>query len=609
MLAPRDRRLLLDALRPPSGYHLDRAIATTFSLDLLALLTAPLAFTFLDWEDDEGRPTADPIALLEAIRRHADRITIFCQAGHIAVPKPGQLLFGYLENSVVEVAAPRAGGVFHPKLWLLRYCAESGPVRYRLLCLSRNLTFDRSWDTALVLDGELTDRTNAFAANHPLADLIGALPDLAQRQISKELVRQVRDIEKEVRLVRFELPEDVEDVRFHALGIEGHSRMPFPRDNRRMLVMSPFLSEGFLKRLAENHPQSILISRPDSLQLISPATLAQFAEAHVLSESANPDDEDPAEGVHKELESLSGLHAKLYVEDDGWRGRVWTGSANATDAAFRANVELLVELEGPKSRLGIDAILGTADGIASGLLDLLQPFSRIEAEPKPAPLSDILDAVRAELSRVPLEAEVREEAGQSFTLVLSPGAPLPAWPDDMTVVCRPITLRSEHAQGLTAGSGAPVCFSPISFDALTSFVSFELTLRRSGEEVSISFAVNVPLSGTPADRRERLLRSLLKSREQVLRLLLLLLEESELSVADLIGASEANGKEWARPRGDLLPLLEPLLRVLARDPRRLDEVARLIADLRTTPEGQALLPEGLEAIWDPIWCARQEIPA
>ena len=45
MLEPRVRRQLMEALRPPSGYELDRAVGTTYSLDLLALLTTPLAFT------------------------------------------------------------------------------------------------------------------------------------------------------------------------------------------------------------------------------------------------------------------------------------------------------------------------------------------------------------------------------------------------------------------------------------------------------------------------------------------------------------------------------------------------------------------------------------
>ncbi len=87
MLEPQDRRLFLESLRPPEGYALDRAIGTTYSLDLLALLTAPLAFTIFDWEDNEGRPRADPLALLEAVRRHADRTAVFCQAGEIKVPR------------------------------------------------------------------------------------------------------------------------------------------------------------------------------------------------------------------------------------------------------------------------------------------------------------------------------------------------------------------------------------------------------------------------------------------------------------------------------------------------------------------------------------------
>lgn len=608
MLAPRDRRLLLDALRPPPGYRLDRAIGTTFSLDLLALLTAPLAFTFLDWEDEDGRPTADPVALLEAIRRHADRITIFCEAGRIAVPKPGQLLYGYLEGSVVEVKAPRPGAVFHPKVWLLRYHAESGPIQIRLLCLSRNLTFDRSWDTALALDGELTERTNAFAANRPLADLIAALPDLALRPLSPDVSKEVRAMAGEVRRVRFKPPEDVDDIKFHALGIEGHTRLPFPRDGRRMLVVSPFLSDGFLKRLAEDHPGSILVSRPDSLQALAPTALGLFEEVHVLSPDADPEEEDPTEAAPRAPDLLTGLHAKLYVADDGWTGRIWTGSANATDAAFRSNVELLVELVGSKSRLGVDAFLGDADGIASGLRDLLQPFHRIEgAEPAASPLADALEEIRAALSRVPWRADVQQGEGESFALVLTPEASLPTWPEDVNVLSRPITLRSEHGLALKAGSDAPISFSPVSFEALTSFFAFDLTLRRAGAEASLSFTVNAPLHGAPADRRERLLRALLRSRDQVLRLLLLLLAEGEISVADVVSArsDDANGKQRRPQRGELLALLEPLLGAVARDPRRLDDAARLIDDLRRTPEGAALLPEDLAAIWEPIWRARQ----
>lgn len=55
---------------------------------------------------------------------------------------------------------------------------------------------------------------------------------------------------------------------------------------------------------------------------------------------------------------------------------------------------------------------------------------------------------------------------------------------------------------------------------------------------------------------------------------------------------------------DNATLLEALLRSLSSDPARIDQVARLIADLRKTPEGTDLLPEGLDEIWEPVWAAR-----
>ena len=66
MLDPYDRRHLLEILRPPDGYTLDFAIGTTFSLDLLALMTAPLGFTLFEAESDSG--SRDSLALIESIR-------------------------------------------------------------------------------------------------------------------------------------------------------------------------------------------------------------------------------------------------------------------------------------------------------------------------------------------------------------------------------------------------------------------------------------------------------------------------------------------------------------------------------------------------------------
>ena len=55
---------------------------------------------------------------------------------------------------------------------------------------------------------------------------------------------------------------------------------------------------------------------------------------------------------YAEPETLTGLHAKLYITDAGWKSSLWTGSANATSAAFSRNVEFLVELVGKNCHFG-----------------------------------------------------------------------------------------------------------------------------------------------------------------------------------------------------------------------------------------------------------------
>ena len=60
MLEPEGRQPLLDALKPPPGFVLDRAVGTSYSLDLLALLTAPLAFARSRRRRDQALRTSVP---------------------------------------------------------------------------------------------------------------------------------------------------------------------------------------------------------------------------------------------------------------------------------------------------------------------------------------------------------------------------------------------------------------------------------------------------------------------------------------------------------------------------------------------------------------------
>ena len=224
MLEPKDRVLLLEALRPPVGFRFDEGIGTTYTLDLVALLTAPLAFTWFEQKDDvDAGGTIDSLEVIESLRRHADRLTLFCHAGRIAVPQAHYPQLAFLEESIVG-CLPSSGGAFHPKVWVLRFPAEEGDeIRYRMLCLSRNLSFSRAWDTMLVMDGTL--EKGAVRQSRPLAEFLRALPrQAAVKPLSEQVDQRIERLAGEVERVRFEAPQNVEDFTFHPIGIDAEAK-------------------------------------------------------------------------------------------------------------------------------------------------------------------------------------------------------------------------------------------------------------------------------------------------------------------------------------------------------------------------------------------------
>jgi hypothetical protein len=612
VLEAQERKLLLDSLRPPDGYDLDCAVGTTFTLDLLALLTAPLGFTLFDLSGAPDGDLADnePLVLLKAIRTYADRIALFCQAGRIAPPARRHPLFASLEGSVVEVNAPKEHGVFHPKVWVLRFSAPEQVVRYRVLCLTRNLTFDRCWDTVLALDGELQDRQRAIAVNHPLGDFVEALPGLAVRKPVSQRVTQIASrIADEVRRVAFELPEPFDVVDFWPMGLRNARTLPFDERVERMLVMSPFLSPEALARLTEEGRNHVLISRLDSLQALSKTQLRPFRRVFVMSPSASVET-DVTDVARDPAIPSTGLHAKLFVADQGWDASVWTGSANATNAAFNHNVELVVQLIGPKSKCGVDAVLSRSNGNTS-LRDLIEPYQPNEVPVLPDPvvtkLEDMLEAARRALGRARWITEVsRRPEGGVYQMRLSTTDALTLL-DGTTVRCWPITVEEGLGRQLTIENGTAGClFDALSLEALSAFVVFDVTVRHEREVASCRFVLNSSLSGEPAGRQDALLRNMLRDRRQVIRFLLLLLSDVDVDLLEPpIDSGRPSEGTWTGTIPFSEALLEPLIRALEREPERLDQIDSLIRDLEASDDADRLLPAGLRQIWPPIWEARQ----
>ncbi len=612
MLRPDDRAHLLELLRPPAGCRFDRAVGTTFSLDLLSALTVPLSFALFDWEDVDGRPSSDPLAMLEALRRHGDRFDIFCQAGQISFPRRYPPLVTFLENTVHEVHAPDEQGVFHPKVWALRFLSHTGEVLYRVLCLSRNLTFDRSWDTVVALDGILTDRSRAIAANHPLGDLFEALPGLAMRKLPLDRKKAIQRLAWELRRTRFEWPEgfNENDCRFWVHGLDGREMDPFGEMHGKRLIVSPFLSESVVKRFLNGNGELHLVSRPEDLRNLSQETLKACSSIHFLAHEANAEADEEDATVNRSPE-LEGLHAKLFLIDRGWNTSVYTGSFNATEHALRHNVEFMVELVGKRSQFGVKKFLEVLKG-ETGFADLLLRYDpELASEPEdPAirRLDELLQVTKIGIAKGKPKLEVvNSKNANQFDLRLSWKRP-PRWTEKQVEVRTwPIT----QAQGRSQALAESVNFTRISYDGLTPFFAFSIQVEVEGQKSESVFVMNLPVEGMPEDRADRVLASLVSGKE--LRFLLFLLasgDDESFSTGDLakILGDESNA---AGLGSTAIPgLLEVMVRALYRNPAQLERVASLLESLKkaeTEKNESILLGAEFQRIWEPVWEVLREI--
>ncbi|MGC4000506.1 MAG: phospholipase D family protein [Anaeromyxobacter sp.] len=613
MLEPRARTVYLDALKPPPGYRLDRAIGTTYSVDLHSLLAIPLAFAQLDWAERAEELVEDRVRLLRALRTEAARVTLFCQAGRIAVPRSGHPLFAYLEPMLRECAVRGRRGEFHPKTWVLRFTdGEGQAVRYRFLCLSRNLTSDTSWDTALALEGELVGRANAFGRNHPLGAFIEALPGLALGDVSLALRQELLRIAYELRRVRFEPPAPFRDgIVFAPLGIDGHRSLDLgAEDAQRLLVVSPFATSSFLERAARAR-ENVLVSRQETLDELPPQTLGRFQRVYVIDEEPfRAPDQGQADGRAARAEERSGLHAKLFVVDGSGGASVWTGSANASDAAFERNVEFMVGLSGRKGEVGTQALVGEGEEtLRTVLLEYARPDAPRAPDPQATRNEELVEEVRRTLAQAGLRLAVEVDGSGLHALRLDAPGEL-ALPDEVQVRVWPATLQEGRAERLLRGNGVPAAlvFRPLSPAQLTAFACFEVCAGAGEQARAARFTLLLPLAGGPADRLQDLLATVLEDGAHLVRLLMLLLTDQELdpagaadalrlgSLRDLVDGSEATSGAF--------PLLEELLRTAARNPARLGAVHSLVQDLRRTERGRALLPPEFDGVWDAIWAAR-----
>lgn len=610
MLEPDTSVLLTDALRPPPGHEVDVAVTTTYSLNLTAMLIAPMTFAFATMDEATAVDDRDPAQLLDAVQRFMGRTTVFCQAAGIHVPTSHSRIHTFLEGSLHEVEPPAQNALFHPKLWAIRYRRpHDGALFHRVVVGSRNLTLDSAWDTALVLD-ESPDGTIPAA---PAGTALEAVTDMVLDPLPEERRNAILDLARTLRDVRLEAPEPFTGGHLLPLGLDDTpAPSPFPDRARKVFAISPFLSTETLDEIRSGSPEATLLTRAAAADLLGGRALRAWdvnvldsavdggADDAPVVEDATGADPAPAPSA---LLDLTGLHAKtIVVDSDDGQSEVITGSANLTRQAWSRNVEFDAVLVGPTRLCGVDAVLGES-GKGMGLRMLMEPYT-----PAPEAIEDpsldtgyLLEEFHRDLARsVPRpRMDITRTGDDAVTARLT--LVLPEDPPGETTVW-PLT-----APGLRR-SLADVTAWTLALDEITPFLAVETTSGDGPARATRRCLLKVPLIGDVIDREQRALATMLNSRDRVLRYLALLLGLDEPSVAHaqdepaesltsaIDGLSAADHRRPAPP----IVLFEPLVRAAGNDIDRILSVRQQVEAVFELPQAEELIPPEFQQLWDTV---------
>jgi hypothetical protein len=575
-------------LIPPEGLALQYAIATTYSVDLDTLLSIPVALYYA--QTLEGELQAKDLQLIRAIEQTAKRLTVYHQKGQVKVPRAARSIYAYFEDSLVPIDPGDAFVAFHPKTWVLRYENAEAPekVTFRFLVLSRNLTFDRSWDVACFLDGQ--PATHRQAHNEPL---VAFLTWLHQHDASRVPPGFLEELSR----ADFAVPDDFEDFAFHPFGIPGWKGNPVrTRQAPRLLCLSPFLDREALSELRQNVDEApVLLSRRVELECLPPAVLETF-DCFCLSDDVVDGERrtttDDGQGEPREQD----LHAKVFLFDDGDHTTWFLGSANATTAAFERNVEFLLELDGrkPTTRLAKVRKELLDDSQGNNLFVPFEPDHAGKQDEHEQQLRRELRCLEYALVRAEKAAAVAiSPNGQTYDLRVSIDLRQASPGNRFKVYVRPLVNGIQELL-LRLGELNQLDFLSISETSLTRFLHFAIT---DGAETHRDFLLRIDIEGLPQSRLASVFKSIINSRDKFFAYLRLLLSD-EVTKDDIFAEPpDKNGSKTDNAAWDLdMPIFEQLLVTASRHPTRLSDLDRVITTLREAG-GDSVIPQDFLTLW------------
>jgi len=560
-----DRVDYRELLSPPPRYKVSYAVGTTYSLDL-ETLTAMCAIVGLDVEPDTT--IAESLMhMLEAIRRASGKMMIFCQRGQIRTPDKPNKLLPLLENCVSEISLPNKKS-FHPKTWFIKYSADGLPDKYRLIVMSRNLTFDRSWDVALRLDSADKGETIIEQGKNTGKAICGFLQWLNKNANAHNVHL------KNKRKLLSSLADEIANVRWRHLGKEFDSfdfipygtgipatGNPLTDSFHKLFVISPFLSTSIIEGFAEKrlvNPDCTLITRKSELSKLKADLLTAF-DTYVIKD-----------GVFEGEERISGsgdfktqdIHAKVYLRTKHSDSELYVGSANASHSAFfGGNVECLVALRGKQRYLNVDRLKQDLFGTD----EKANPFERVEAKEYTATGEDddltSLEVVVRDFCAVHKSALVTKKEQYIVTVSMKP------FQSEARVTLSPL-MKRDHQPIDTS-----MAFTGLNLCELSEW--YVVTAENRDKEVSRVLKIHT--SGIPANRDSAVFSEIVSNKTDFLTYIAFLLSDDYLT-AFLESTKKAKGDfSFLNMNFDTPILYERMLKAAANSPETLREVKEIIS--------------------------------
>lgn len=369
----------LEILRPDAGSEVTGAILTSYSADLPSIVAALLALAGRDNEAGSGSKTD----LAEAVEQLRGKVKILIQRGRLARPKRIPSIAAILDQFIQEIDFDERERSWHPKIALVRLASSDAAPAWRMWFGSRNLTRAINRDFGVLL----TSAADPKAGN---ASPVPGIAEVAERLVSLAELHDVRPAKVRAALtdMRWSQPAPFTVERLDLAGGKGSQALPVIVDADEVMVISPFLDGDIVGKIGAwgglRTTRQLLSTRIELAKLASQVQkpLAGFKDKLFALEAPEPDaiepeprslqdETDTADGEDEQL--TFGLHAKILAVRKARKLRLWVGSANATQRAWKGkNVEVIAELSASTgARTGLDEVFGQARPLSLSELEAM----------------------------------------------------------------------------------------------------------------------------------------------------------------------------------------------------------------------------------------------